>query len=105
MGYPPVSHLLAVLMTCEDEKYLEMAANYLKDFAVRADKKKALQIIGPASPYVGKVNDVYRRIFYIKGDEDKLLIEEKNLLEQYIEMNKGFDKVRVQFDFNPMHTF
>ena len=105
MGYPPVSHLLAVLMTCEDEKYLEMAANYLKDFAVRADKKKSLQIIGPASPYVGKVNDVYRRIFYIKGDEDKHLIEVKDLLEQYIEMNRGFDRVRIQFDFNPMHSF
>jgi len=92
-------------MTCEDEKYLEMAANYLKEFAVRVDKKKCLQIIGPASPYVEKVNDVYRRIFYIKGEEDKLLIEAKNLLEQYIEINKGFDKVRIQFDFNPMNTF
>ena len=105
MGYPPVSHLLAVLMTCEDEKYLEMAANYLKEFALRVDKKKQLQIIGPASPYVGKVNDVYRRIFYIKGAEDRLLIDVKDLLEQYIEINKGFDKVRIQFDFNPMNTF
>ena len=105
MGYPPVSHLLAVLMTCEDEKYLEMAAKYLKEFAVRADKKKDLQIIGPTSPYVGKVNDVYRRIFYIKGEENKLLIEVKDLLEQYIDMNRGFDKVRIQFDFNPMHSF
>ena len=105
MGYPPVSHLLAVLMTCEDEKYLEMAANYLKEFALRADKQKRLQIIGPASPYVGKVNDVYRRIFYIKGEEDKHLIEVKDLLEQYIDMNRGFDKVRIQFDFNPMNTF
>ena len=105
MGYPPVSHLLAVLMTGEDEKYLEMAAKYLKEFAVRVDKKNELQIIGPTSPYVGKVNDVYRRIFYIKGEEDKHLIEVKDLLEQYIDMNRGFDKVRIQFDFNPMHSF
>ena len=32
-------------------------------------------------------------------------MEEKNLLEQYIEINRGFDKVRIQFDFNPMNTF
>jgi primosomal protein N' (replication factor Y) len=82
-----------------------MAAGYLKEFAVRIDKKKRLQIIGPTSPYVGKINDVYRRIFYIKGEDDKLFIEMKNLLEQYIEINKGFDKVRIQFDFNPMNTF
>ena len=82
-----------------------MAANYLNEFAIRADKEKSLQIIGPASPYVGKVNDVYRRILYIKGEEDKHLIEVKDLLEQYIDMNRGFDKVRIQFDFNPMHSF
>ena len=53
----------------------------------------------------GKINDVYRRIFYIKGEDDRIIIEMKNLLEQYIEINKGFDKVRIQFDFNPMNTF
>lgn len=105
MGYPPVNHLLAILMTCEEEQYLEMAANYLKEFAVRVDKKKRLQIIGPASPHVGKVNDVYRKVFYIKGEEDQHLIQVKDLMEQYIEINKGFDKVRIQFDFNPMNTF
>ncbi len=105
MGYPPASHLLAVLMTGEDEGYLEMAARYLKEFAVRADKRKCLQIIGPASPYVGKVNDLYRRIFYIKSEEDRLLIEAKDKMEQYIEINKGFEKVRIQFDFDPMNTF
>lgn len=101
MGYPPVSSLLAVLMTGPDEGYLEMAAGYLKDFAVRADKGKNLQIIGPASPYVSKVNDEYRKILYIKCGEKKFLIEVKNLLEQYIEINKGFSRIKIQFDFNP----
>lgn len=105
MGYPPVSKLLAVLMTGEEEKYLAMAADYLKEFAVRADRKKALQVIGPASPFVGKVNDRYRKIIYIKCEEETYLIDIKNLLEQYIEMNKGFESLRIQFDFNPMKTF
>lgn len=105
MGYPPVSKLLAVLMTGEEEKYLAMAADYLKEFAVRADRKKALQVIGPASPFVGKVNDRYRKMIYIKCEEENYLIDIKNLLEQYIEMNKGFESLRIQFDFNPMKTF
>lgn len=105
MGYPPVSKLLAVLMTGEEETYLSMAADYLKEFAVRADRKKALQVIGPASPFVGRVNDRYRKIIYIKCEEEKYLIDVKNLLEQYIEMNKGFESLRIQFDFNPMKTF
>lgn len=105
MGYPPVSQLLAVLMTGEDEKHLELAAGYLKEFALRIDKKKEMSVIGPASPFVGKVNDVYRKILYIKCEDYRRLIDAKNLLEQYIEINKGFQSLRIQFDFNPMKTF
>ena len=105
MGYPPVEQLLAVLMTGPLEELLDTAARYLKDFAVRLDKNRQLQIVGPASPYVGKVNDVYRRVLYLKGADYKLLIEVKNRMEQYIEINEGFKTMRIQFDFNPMNIF
>lgn len=105
MGYPPVSSLLAVLMTGADEEYLRLAASYLKGFAVRADKMRSLQIIGPASPYVNKVNDEYRRILYLKCGKKEILIQMKDLMEQYIEMNSGFQSIRIQFDLNPMRVF
>lgn len=105
MGYPPVEQLLAVLLTGEDEEHLNMAASYLKDFAVRADKNNVLTVIGPASPFVGKVNDVYRKIIYLKSPKYDMLIKIKNLLEQYIEVNSGFKTLRIQFDFNPMNVF
>ncbi|MGN1168102.1 MAG: primosomal protein N' [Lachnospiraceae bacterium] len=105
MGYPPVNHLLAVLMTGKDENHLKIAADYLKEFALRADKEKQLNIIGPASPSVGKVNDEYRKVLYLKCEEKQPLIEVKNYLEQYIEINKGFNTIRVQFDFNPSGAF
>ena len=63
------------------------------------------QIIGPASPYVNKVNDEYRRVLYLKCSEKRVLIEIKNFMEQYIEINKGFQNIRIQFDFNPMGVF
>lgn len=105
MDYPPVSSLLAVLITGEDEKYLELAAGYLKDFVLRADKKQCLQVIGPASPYIGKVNDEYRRVMYLKCRQKEKLIRQKDLLEQYIEINTGFNSLRIQFDFDPMGIF
>ena len=105
MGYPPVEQLLAVLMTGPLEELLDTAARYLKDFAVRLDKNRQLQIVGPASPSVAKVNDVYRRVLYLKGADYKLLIEVKNRMEQYIEINEGFKTMRIQFDFNPMNIF
>ncbi|MEZ3486114.1 MAG: primosomal protein N' [Lachnospiraceae bacterium] len=105
MGYPPAEELLAVLMTGPDEGLLETAARYLKEFALRIDRNRRLQIIGPASPYVAKVSDVYRRVLYLKGSDYRLLIAAKDRMEQYIEINKGFDTMRIQFDFNPMNVF
>lgn len=104
MGYPPAENLLAVLMTGKEEEYLEMAAGYLKAYAVRM-AGETVEIIGPASPYVGKVSDVYRKILYLKCPKYGMLIKVKNYLEQYIQINPGFQTLKIQFDFNPMNIF
>ena len=104
MGYPPAENLLAVLMTGKEEEYLEMAAGYLKAYAVRM-AGETVGIIGPASPYVGKVSDVYRKILYLKCPKYGMLIKVKNYLEQYIQINPGFQTLKIQFDFNPMNIF
>ena len=83
---------------------LETACSYMKSYAERMNRNQ-VRIIGPASPYVGKVNDVYRRVIYLKHARYEAMIDLKNKLEQYIEINSGFRKVRVQFDFNPMNVF
>ena len=105
MGYPPVEHLLAVLASSEDEQLLEMGCGYLKAFAVRIAPKETSQVIGPASPGIGKINDVYRKVIYIKDENYDTLVKVKNGLEQYIEVNPGYRKIRIQFDFDPMHVF
>ena len=104
MGYPPVDELLAVLVAGEDEKLLDTAADYLKAYAERVSRNQ-MQIIGPASPYVGKVNNVYRKVLYLKHSRYEVLTVMKDKLEQYIEVNSGFQKLRIQFDFNPMNIF
>ena len=49
------------------------------------------------------VNDQYRQIIYVKSEDYELLVRTKDLLEQYIDMNRGFDQLRIQFDFNPLN--
>ena len=34
-----------------------------------------------------------------------MLIDMKDFLEKYIEMNSGFHKIKIQFDFNPVNVF
>ena len=105
MGYPPAAQLLAVLLTGQEEELLQTAAKYLKSYAFRIDKKHAFQIIGPASPYVGKVNDIYRLVLYLKSEDYQALVDAKNQMERYIEINRGFASLKIQFDFNPMNIF
>ena len=103
MGYPPAEELLAIWMTGQLEEHLKVAAGYLKEFTERINREGRLTVIGPAAPYVSKVNDQYRQIIYVKSEDYELLVRTKDLLEQYIDMNRGFDQLRIQFDFNPLN--
>ena len=103
LGYPPAEELMAVLAAGEDERLLETGCKYLKEYVLRIKGKAPLEVIGPASPGVDKIKDIYRRVIYIKAPEYRTLIRVKDLMEQYIEINSGFAKLRIQFDFNPMN--
>lgn len=105
MGYPPVENLLAVLVSCRDEALLETGCRYLKEYALRVKGQKQVELIGPASPGIGKINDIYRKVVYLKTERYDTLVTMKNRLEQYIEVNAGFNTMRIQFDFNPMQVF
>ena len=101
MGYPPAGGMLAVLGSCREESLLEQAMEYIGIFLSRLPLKKAqTSIIGPADQTIGKINDQYRKVIYIKDGNRERLIWIKDKLEQYIEMNKGFQKIWIQFDFS-----
>lgn len=110
MGYPPAENLLAVLVSGKDEELLEKGCYYLRTFIQTlarkfdkdADEPGLVQVIGPASPGIDKMRDIYRRVIYVKTAQYNVLIRIKDNTEQYIEINSGFDKMRIQFDFNPM---
>ena len=73
---------------------------YLKQFITALIKKGRVQTIGPAPETVAKVNDIYRRVIYLKYEDEKILTMIKNKVEQYIEMNEGYRKIGIQFDMN-----
>ena len=104
MGYPPVEHLVAILISGPDEKLLHTASNYLKMYAERVNRNQ-VQLIGPTEPSVGKVKDIYRKVIYMKHAQYDVLIDMKDKLEEYIELNPGFMHLRIQFDFDPMGIF
>jgi primosomal protein N' (replication factor Y) len=103
LGYPPVSNLLAIHAACHDCFLLDTAAEYLKKYIEKIYKKEDLQVIGPADEMIAKINDIYRKVIYLKHIEYAMLTRIQHQLERYIEINEGFKKVSIQFDFNPMN--
>ena len=109
--YPPVWNLLLVMCTSENEKHLALAsekvvARLRKHLEEDADfAGKPIQLVGPADATIAKVNDIYRKVVYIKTKDYQNLVRLKDRLEHYMKENKDFQNVSVQFDFNPMSGF
>lgn len=99
MDYPPAAHMLSILVSGADEELLDQGVDYLGKFVKRISEKYRVHVIGPAFAAVGKVNDIYRKVIYLKHSDDQLLMELKNKTEKYIEINSGFRKLYIQFDY------
>ena len=97
-GYPPAGAMMAVHCSSEDRQKLEVAAGYLAKFIRQAAGRCKASVIGPADEPVAKINDVYRKALYIKHADGRILTAVKNVVEQYIEINTGFQDIRIQFE-------
>ena len=100
LDYPPASHMLAVLGSGPEDESLVQAMHYLKLYIQRIYKGNDLHVIGPAYAAVGKVKDIYRQVIYLKHEDYQVLVRIKDQLEKYIEINSGFRKMYIQFDFS-----
>ena len=100
LDYPPAAHMLAVLGSGPEDERLIQAMHYLKLYIQRIYKENDLHVIGPAYVAVGKVKDIYRQVIYLKHQDHKTLVRIKDQLEKYIEINSGFRKIYIQFDFS-----
>ena len=105
LGYPPVAHMLAVQIFAEEEeggmrlakRLAEMAARYVDTQEPVASR---MLILGPAPATIGRINDIFRFVFYIKYEKYGKLVEIKDALEEKLKDYQG--KESVQFDFDPM---
>ena len=107
-GYPPVSHMLAVQIYSRQEKEGAQLASQLAGLTRENDnevlpRSRRLQVIGPAPAGIGKVNDIYRFVFYVKQEEYHRLVDVKDKLERWLR-DKELRQISVQFDFDPMNT-
>lgn len=99
--YPPVSHMLAVLVTTENR---EEGWKLIQQLSELAGKAQDISVIGPSEASIGKINDCYRFVVYCKASEYANLIRVKDEMEKHLDA-PGRRTENVQFDFDPMDRY
>lgn len=101
--YPPVVNLLAILITHDKENIANQAAELVAAIIKRCDLN--IKTIGPTDCSVGKINDIYRKVIYIKDSQLENIISIKDEIENQKESNELLKDVMLQFDLNPMNSY
>ena len=63
-----------------------------------AAKGTGVEILGPANAGISRIQDVYRKILYLKGTDAGQVQKVRDLLQRYIEINQGFSKLGIQYE-------
>lgn len=97
MGYPPSNHMMAVRISCADADLATKLSDELYKLTSVDDR---VNIIGPADAAVYKINDIYNRVIYYKCRDYALLIQIKDIIENYLKCNVScYKECHVVFDF------
>jgi len=113
LRYPPIYHMLVVLCASKEEDVAAESANKLADFLKEHEPALAKSVpitervvlVGPADAAVAKVNDIYKKVIYLRGADYQKLVQIKDGIERFVADNAAYKNTIVQFDFNPMNGF
>lgn len=104
MSYPPVEILLAIQFAGTEEARVAKLARLVCAQIKLLAKESGVRIIGPAKAVLGKKNDRYRYVIYLKHRDEKVLKQARECAEDYL-ASLELKKETVQFDYNPVHNF
>ncbi len=108
MKYPPIWHMMVMLVASAEQESAERLAGLLGDKLRRSQENgqiTGLVMIGPADAAVAKVNDIYKKVIYLKHEDHAVLVRIKDVLEEFIGKHREFETVAIQFDIDPMNGF
>ncbi|MCI9583101.1 MAG: primosomal protein N' [Clostridium sp.] len=103
MNYPPLCRMQAVLFSSASQEALGAAAERSKEALLQAlseNGREEAQFIGPVHAPVYKVNDIYRKILYIKSEKCDILDRIRGILENLAAGNEAFRPVTIQYDIS-----
>ncbi|MDO5538801.1 MAG: primosomal protein N' [Eubacteriales bacterium] len=99
-GYPPVKKMMSIHGSGRQEEHLQTAMEYLRKMVLRIYGEHKGNVIGPADESIARIQEIYRKVLYIKSDSVRELTEIKSRLEQYMEVNEGYRNINIQFEID-----
>lgn len=105
LGYPPVEHMLAVLIVSRMQEDGEALGKEMTEL-IRKEMGDAagLRVIGPTEASIGKISDLYRHTFYLRHGDYQVLVKAKDRMENFCR-ERALKSQTVQFDFDPINTY
>lgn len=104
MGYPPAYAMLGIYLSCQEKALLDRQAEYMGR-CIEAGHVEGMTVVGPADAALARKNDIFRKVIYLKHEQEMVLLKVKEELEKEMEKETVWQKVYVQFDFNPLNAY
>lgn len=112
LRYPPIYHMLVILCASKSEQTAADSADEIAEFLRQKETRLAtgshaerVYLVGPADAAVAKVNDIYKKVIYLRAADYGRLVQIKDSVESYVKDKASYKNTIIQFDFNPMNGF
>lgn len=101
MKYPPAGVLFTALLASGREELLNLASDKLMERLEPMAKQEQIEVIGPVAAPVYKINDIYRKILYMKHGNYDILIKIRDEIDRFFEDgSEAYKSLTVQYDFS-----
>ncbi len=104
LSYPPAASMLGVYLSGPEEEVLIGRSEALGE-KLRRMRAEGLVVIGPSAAALSRKNDIYRRAVYLKHEREAVLLQIKKRLEEEFEKDTVWQKIYIQFDYNPLNAY
>lgn len=115
LHYPPASALMTLMVSSPSEALAEEAmrsiGRWIGQWRENTKEDASLEQIGPVNAPIYKLNDIYRKILYMKCENCDIISREQSALERLVHIRKHIEEcwkgsgadsqgqVSLQFDF------
>lgn len=100
LHFPPVYSLMGICISSESEVAAVSIADRVADSIRGVD---GLDVVGPTEAYIYRINNIYRRVIYLKSSEYSVLTHSAELAQDTFDAETAdINNIEMIFDFNPM---